>query len=96
MTWAQKIGPIGPKTPSNGRKCDTKTASIAYFFSTEQYWLSMPWLYPIFDSFEGVLGPIGPIFWAQVIWSLAPMALMQKNGSNRPRLAPAAGKLAKS
>ena len=21
MTWAQKIGPIGPKTPSNGRKC---------------------------------------------------------------------------
>ena len=51
---------------------------------------------PNFRPFEGVGGPIGPIFWPQVIWSLAPMALMQKNGSNRPRLAPAAGKLAKS
>ena len=31
-----------------------------------------------FRPFEGVGGPIGPIFWPQVIWSLAPMALMQK------------------
>ena len=31
-----------------------------------------------FWPFEGVGGPIGPIFWVQVIWSLAPIALMQK------------------
>ena len=38
----------------------------------------MPFSYPHFRPFEGVLGPIGPIFWAQVIWGLAPMALVQK------------------
>ena len=81
MTWAQKIGPIGPPTPSNGRKLDMPTASIAQFFSTEQvaqYWAIDAVAVSNFRPFEGVGGPIGPIFWLQVIWSLAPIALMQK------------------
>ena len=39
------------------------------------------------DHFEGVGVLIGPMFWLQVIWSLAPIVLMQKNGSNRFMLA---------
>jgi len=82
MTWAQKIGPIGPKTPSNGRKCGYENGIEPLYSSVlksnEEYRGSMPFSYPHFRPFEGVFGPIGPIFGAQVIWSLAPMALMQK------------------
>ena len=78
------MGPIRkkwPKTASNTLyrlKTWVQSRHRENLKSNEEYRGSMPFSYPHFRPFEGVLGPIGPIFWAQVIWGLAPMALVQK------------------
>ena len=67
-----------PKHLQKVENVDTKTASSPYFCIAHQI-LSMPTLDPCFQSVEGVGSRFRPFFSDRTHWSLAPMALMQKN-----------------